>query len=110
MAIVAISDLSYGERSVSFSTFTALPFDTLDFSVIVAALATAGVQSSAIKTFLSTTHVDAANTVKAFAQNGVILSYVNTAPDSIAVIGNNQMTVGTGTSAVRISLAASISA
>lgn len=119
MAIVAISDLTYGERSVSFSVLNANPppvYDTLAFSVIADALTAAGVQTSAIKRFLTTSHTDAAGTVRAFAnpnvsKQGVILSYNGQSPTSIYISGDNQFSIGGGGEyAVRICLASTIDA
>lgn len=111
-AILAVSNLSYGERSVAFSAVSSGAGDTLAWSVVAAALTTAGVQSSAIKSFLSTSHTDAAGTAAALAANGAVVSLVGTGTNAgFLVGGDNSFTFGAaGTFAVRIALAATISA
>ena len=110
-AITSVSNLSYGDRSVAF-TAVAAGADTLAFSVIAAALTTAGVGTSTIKTFLSTSHTDAAGTLAALALNGAIVSALPSAAAAVTSIGgdNSFAIAAAGTVAFRIALAASISA
>ena len=111
-AIVAVSNLSYGDRSVSFSCVSSGAGDTLAWGVVAAALTAAGVSSSAIKSFLSTSHTDAAGTAAALAANGAVVSLVGTGTNAGFLIGgDNSFTVGAaGTFSIRVALAATISA
>jgi hypothetical protein len=111
-AIVAVSNLSYGDRSVSFSAVSSGAGDTLAWSVVAAALTSAGVLSSTIKSFLSTSHTDAAGTLAALALQGAVVSEVTSAAAATVIVGgDNSFTVGAaGTVAIRIALAASITA
>jgi hypothetical protein len=110
-AIAAVSNLSYGDRSVAFTAVSA-GADTLAWSVVASALTSAGVVSSTIKTFLSTTHTDAAGTLAALAAQGAIVSAVPSAAAAVVTIGgdNSFSIAAAGTVAFRISLASSISA
>ncbi len=105
-AIAAISNVSYGDRSVSFTAVSGGVADTLAFSVIAAALPT-----STIKTFLSTSHTDAAGTLAALAAQGALVAAVTTGNIAAFVSGNNELTLPfASTFQVRIALAHTVSA
>jgi hypothetical protein len=110
-AIAAISNVAYGDRSVSFTAVSAGVADTLDFSVIAAALTAAGVASSTIKSFLSTSHTDAAGTMAAIAAAGGLVAGLTTGNVAAFVSADNQLTLPlAATWQVRIALAHTISA
>lgn len=110
-AIASVSNLSFGDRSVAFTAVSA-GADTLAWSVVASALTSAGVVSSTIKTFLSTTHTDAAGTLAALAANGAIVSAIASAATATVIVGgDNSFSIGAaGTVAFRISLTSTISA
>lgn len=111
-AIVAVSNVAVGARSVSFVA-VATGADTLAFSVIAAAYLTAGgLASSAIYSFLTTSHTDAAGTLAALAAAGAIVDCIPSAAAAVSSIGgNNSLSIAAaGSVAVRIALASSISA
>ena len=108
MAAVTVNSVTQtGDRSVSFDITSANVADTFDFSAAAAAL-----DASAIKTFLSASHTDAAGTATAFAANGVVFSAVGSASAAAAKFSGNNVLDGfaAGRFSVRFSLSASISA
>lgn len=109
-AISAVSNVNVGARSVAFKA-TAVGADTLAFSVIAAAYLTAGgVATSAIYSFLTTTHTDAAGTLAALAAAGAIVDVITDATGiSTFVGGDNSLSVsGASSISCRIALASSI--
>jgi len=111
-AITSVSNLSIGARSVSCSA-VATGADTLAFSVIAAAyLAAGGSASSAIYSFLTTSHTDAAGTAAAFAAAGAILDTgARSANVAVYLGGDNSLAIsGAATVGLRIALKSSIAA
>lgn len=113
MAITSVSNLSFGARSVSF-TAVASGADTLALSVVSAAMLAAqanlATSPSAIYSFLTTSHTDAAGTAEAFAEEGAILDAgARSANVAVYIGGNNSLSIsGAATVSVRIALASSI--
>ena len=114
-AILAVSNLSFGARSAAFTAVSTGVADTLDFSVIAAAMLVAqpnlATSPTAIYSFLTTTHTDAAGTLNALALNGAIVAAVTTGNVAAFVSADNQLTLPLNARfEVRIALASSISA
>lgn len=111
--IAAISDSAFAARSASFKVQCGAGPDTLDFSVIAAAMLAADPtlawEPSAIYEFLTTSHTDADGTLKTLSANGGLISAISTLAVT-TVSGDNQLTFTGGASsiAVRISLGSSI--
>jgi hypothetical protein len=111
-AIVAVSNVAVGARSVSFKA-TSAGADTLAFSVVAAAfLAAGGKSTDAIYSFLTTSHTDAAGTLAALSAAGAIVDAISSAAAAVVTVGgdNSLSVAAAGDIAVRIALASSISA
>lgn len=113
---LALSDLSFGARSVAFKAVnSAGAADTTTFGAVAALMLAAqpnlAASPTAIYSFLTTTHTDGPGTATALAQQGGILGAAASAAVTSHFSGDNTISVSnSATVAFRISLAASISA
>lgn len=113
---LALSDITFGARSVAFKAVNSAGApDTETFGTVAAAMLLAqpnlAVSPTEIYTFLTTSHTNQAGTVTALAQKGAILVATPSANVETYISGDNTITVtNSATVAIRIALAASISA
>jgi hypothetical protein len=113
---LALSDVSFGARSVAFKAVNiAGAADTTTFAdvaaIMLAAQPNLAVSPTPIYSFLTTSHTNQATTVTALAQNGAILASIPSANVTTHISGDNTISVsGNATVAIRIAFAASISA